>query len=549
MADTNTTNENEESPELEQHFLGLLAEFEGPDQLVEGCDKARRAGYKKMDAFSPFPIHGIDDAIGIKKTKLPLMVFGVGMTACLIGIALQFYTNGYTQDSPVFPGYPFLISGKAMFSLPANIPVTFEVIVLLSAFTAFFGMWALNGLPKLSNPLFRNNNFRTATSHGFFLYIEKGDGSFNETSTESELQEWGADRVERIEAPEEELSVPSYFKLTGLIVAALILVPPVVIFRAQYTKNPLPRMHVNPDMDRQYRGETQDESPMIDGKPMFADKRVMRKDPVGTIARGELGKLIDHEFFHGVKAGSPISSQVALVSYVQDSSSQETAKSADGKMVEKELDWITEFPEQIAAKLQPGETGEEFYKRGKQRFDIYCSVCHGYAGYGDGHVSQRGMALNIQQKAEWVQAKSLYDPKVMANPVGRIFDTITNGRGAMGPYRSQITAEDRWAIVFFVKSLQMTRVGEKSDAPDARWQAWEQVSPEPATAEPAKAESGDAKESGKKPGTQSETNENKQANQETKGEQLVLQPNASALKAENETVIAKVIEPQRESAQ
>lgn len=549
MADTNTTNENEETPEPEQHFLGLLAEFEGPDQLVEGCDKARRAGYKKMDAFSPFPIHGIDDAIGIKKTKLPLMVFCVGMTACLIGLALQFYTNGYTQDSPVFPGYPFLISGKAMFSLPANIPVTFEVIVLLSAFTAFFGMWALNGLPKLSNPLFRNDNFRKATSHGFFLYVEKGDGSFNETSTESELQEWGANQVERIEAPEEELSVPSYFKLTGLIVAALILVPPVVIFRAQYTKNPLPRMHVNPDMDRQYRGETQDESPMIDGKPMFADKRVMRRDPAGTIARGELGKLIDHEFFHGVKAGSPISTQVALVSYVQDSSSeglssQEAAKSADGKMVEKELDWITEFPEQIKSKLQSGEIGEEFYQRGKQRFDIYCSVCHGYAGYGDGHVSQRGMALNIQQKAEWVQAKSLYDPKVMANPVGRIFDTITNGRGAMGPYRSQITAEDRWAIVFFVKSLQMTRLGEKTDAPDVRWQAWEQVSPEPTAAEDAN-ETEDASKSD----SPSESNDNKQASQETKGEQLVLQPNASALKAKHETVIAKVIEPQRESAQ
>ena len=523
MADTNTPSENSSEPE--QHFLGLLAEFDGPDQLVDGCDQARRAGYRKMDAFSPFPVHGIDDAIGIKKTKLPLMVFGVGMTACLIGLALQFYTNGYTQDSPVFPGYPFLISGKAMFSLPANIPVTFEVIVLLSAFTAFFGMWALNGLPRFSNPLFRNDNFRKATSHGFFLYIEKGDGSFSESSTESELKEWGANHVERIAAPEEELSVPSYFKLTGLIVAALVLVPPVVIFRAQYTKNPLPRMHVNPDMDRQYRGETQDESPMIDGKPMFADMRVMRIDPTGTIARGELGKLVDNEFFHGVKAGSPLSNPVALVSYRQNSN-QESAT----KPTEKELDWITEFPDQIAAKITPGDTGTEFYNRGKQRFDIYCSVCHGYAGYGDGHVSQRGMALNIQQKAEWVQAKSLCDPEVMADPVGRIFDTITNGRGAMGPYRSQITAEDRWAIVFFVKSMQMSHLGEKSDAPDERWQNWDQVNPTESAGGNAGEPTDVKTKDGQPKKDPSKSNENKQANQEANREQLVLQSNASALK-------------------
>lgn len=264
---------------------------------------------------------------------------------------------------------------------------------------------------------------------------------------------------------------------------------------------------------------------MIDGKPMFADMRVMRIDPTGTIARGELGKLVDNEFFHGVKAGSPLSNPVALVSYRQNSN-QESAT----KPTEKELDWITEFPDQIAAKITPGDTGTEFYNRGKQRFDIYCSVCHGYAGYGDGHVSQRGMALNIQQKAEWVQAKSLYDRKVMANPVGRIFDTITNGRGAMGPYRSQITAEDRWAIVFFVKSMQMSHLGEKSDAPDERWQNWDQVNPTESAGGNAGEPTDVKTKDGQPKKDPSKSNENKQANQEANREQLVLQSNASALK-------------------
>ena len=88
------------------------------------------------------------------------------------------------------------------------------------------------------------------------------------------------------------------------------------------------------------------------------------------------------------------------------------------------------------------------------------------------------MALNKQQKAEWVQAKSMFDPKVMSQPVGRIFDTITNGRGAMAPYRSQIPAADRWAIIVFVKSMQISKTATEKDVPqDARLQRWEQVDP------------------------------------------------------------------------
>ncbi|MEC9092166.1 MAG: cytochrome c, partial [Planctomycetota bacterium] len=150
--------------------------------------------------------------------------------------------------------------------------------------------------------------------------------------------------------------------------------------------------------------------------------------------------------------------------------------------VEPELDWVSQFPEQIREKLGSEKEGLHLYARGKRQFDIYCSVCHGYAGYGDGLVSNRGMALNLQQKAEWVKAKSLFDSKVLEQPVGRIFDTVTNGRGAMGPYRSQITAEDRWAIIFFVKALQNARQGKASDVPeDVRLQSWEQVNPEPVT--------------------------------------------------------------------
>ena len=115
---------------------------------------------------------------------------------------------------------------------------------------------------------------------------------------------------------------------------------------------------------------------------------------------------------------------------------------------------MTEFPEDI-------EINETTLARGQQRFNIYCSVCHGYAGNGDGLVNQRAEALGASGKAQWTAAKSLHDPTVKdpeKNPVGRIFDTITNGRTTMGPYGDQIPVEDRWLIVAYVKALQETGI-------------------------------------------------------------------------------------------
>ena len=120
------TNENTND---DQRFVGLLAQFEDPKSLVAACDQARQAGYKKMDAYSPFPIHGIDPAIGIKRTILPFIVLAIGLGACGVGLALQYYTNNDVSTFGMFPGYEFKISGKPYFSLPANIPVTFEIIV------------------------------------------------------------------------------------------------------------------------------------------------------------------------------------------------------------------------------------------------------------------------------------------------------------------------------------------------------------------------------------------------------------------------------------
>lgn len=127
----------------------------------------------------------------------------------------------------------------------------------------------------------------------------------------------------------------------------------------------------------------------------------------------------------------------------------------DAEAAGENLDqWITGFPHGF-------EVNEQTIARGQQRFNIYCSVCHGYAGHGDGLVNERAMALAANGQAAWTSAKSLHDPEVKdaaKNPTGRIFDTISNGRNTMGPYRDQISVEDRWAIVAYVKTLQETGI-------------------------------------------------------------------------------------------
>jgi mono/diheme cytochrome c family protein len=438
----------ETEPEI--RFLGYLAEFDTTSKLLAACRQIRQAGYKKTDAYTPFPVHGIDEAMGIKRTKLPFMVLGVGLVACVIGLGLQWYVNGPTEDVWPFPGYTFRISGKPTWSLPANIPVTFEIIVLLSAFATFFGMWTFNKLPQLSNPLFRLDRFKRATSDRFFLMVESNDPIFDETQTREQLEQAGALIVERVDHDMSDAKLPAFIKPLTWCLVCLAFLPPALIYRARGLTNPEPRLHAVPDMDWQDKSKSQTLSPLREvatSTPtfLFADGRVMRPDVEGSVAWGELNT--DDRFFRGYEPGSKPPADAA----------------PDANGVKPEPKWLTSFPDEV-------EVGEALFERGQERYNIYCAVCHGYSGYGDGLVTRRALNLNVQGKAAWTQTKSLHDPAVVDQPIGRLYDTITNGRNSMGPYRAQIPEADRWAIVFYLKALQATnevRVGGAAAGADA----------------------------------------------------------------------------------
>jgi hypothetical protein len=152
-------------------IYGLLAEFETPQQLLEAAQRTYDAGFRKIDAYSPLPIHGLDEAVGFHGTILPAIVFTGGLLGGLTGFGMQWYANVIS--------YPLNVGGKPYNSWPHFIPITFELTVLGAALCAVFGMFALNGLPRPYHPVFNVPRFALASEDRFFLVVKAKDKNFD----------------------------------------------------------------------------------------------------------------------------------------------------------------------------------------------------------------------------------------------------------------------------------------------------------------------------------------------------------------------------------
>jgi hypothetical protein len=156
-------------------IYGLLAEFDNPTDLVNAARQAHAAGYRKMDAYTPFPIEELNEALGLGRTWVPAIVLLGGITGALLGYFLQYYISVID--------YPLNIGGRPLHSWPAFIVVTFELTILCAGLFAVLGMLALNGLPMPYHPVFNAPRFALATRDRFFLCIEAGDSMFNRDET------------------------------------------------------------------------------------------------------------------------------------------------------------------------------------------------------------------------------------------------------------------------------------------------------------------------------------------------------------------------------
>jgi mono/diheme cytochrome c family protein len=404
------------NPVQAEPLHGLVVEFDSPGALVTAAERVRDAGYTRWDTYSPFPVHGIDQAMGIRPTRLPWIVFVLGVCGFFGGLLLQWWTNatdarqfGFVPTH--FQGYAFIISGKPAFSLPANIPVIFETTVLLSALAAVFGMLAMNNLPHHSHALFSLPRFRRVTADRFFLGVEAADPRFDLATTGELLAALGGAAVERVTEPPPSSHLPRAITLGLVIAACLAILPVLYVARARVAQSPQPRLHIVQDMDNQERYKAQQ------AHPLFADGRELRPQVEGTIARGDLPR--SPAFATGQENGQ----------------------------------FVTKFPAEVQVTLP-------LLQRGQQRFNIYCAPCHGLGGAGDGIVGQRALAL---ETPGWTQPASLLDQTARDRPNGHIFNTITNGIRTMPPYGDQIPEADRWAIVAYVRALQRSQNARLDD--------------------------------------------------------------------------------------
>jgi hypothetical protein len=161
-------------------LYGLMAEFDDPNALVAATRRAHDEGYRRMDAYSPFPIEELHEALGSHHSRLPLIVLIGGLCGCIGGYALQYWVSAIA--------YPVNVGGRPFHSWPAFIPVTFECTILVAALSAVLGMLALNGLPMPYHPVFNVPRFALASRNRFFLCIESKDKKFDLEETRRFLE-------------------------------------------------------------------------------------------------------------------------------------------------------------------------------------------------------------------------------------------------------------------------------------------------------------------------------------------------------------------------
>ncbi|MGH9901518.1 MAG: DUF3341 domain-containing protein [Pyrinomonadaceae bacterium] len=172
-------------------IYGLMAEFDNPTAVVAAAERVYAEGYRRIDAFSPYPIEALSEAVGVHSTKMPLLVLIGGILGGLGGYSLQYYVHVID--------YPLNVGGKPFHSWPAFIPVTFELTILGAALAAVFGMLALNGLPEPYHPVFNAPNFALASRDRFFLLVEATDPRFDHEATRGFLQSLGSREVTDVE--------------------------------------------------------------------------------------------------------------------------------------------------------------------------------------------------------------------------------------------------------------------------------------------------------------------------------------------------------------
>jgi len=372
----------------EPKLHSLAALFNTPDEIIHAAEKVSGTGYEKFDVHTPYPLHGMDKAMKLKPSKLGYITLAFGLSGAACALLLMYWTMSVD--------YPLIISGKPFFALPAFIPITFELTVLLATLSTIIAMLTFFfKFPDNANPLHDTAYMKAVSSDKYGICIYADDKMFNLTETKELLSSLHAFSVSEIYFPAEE----KYPVLQPKFLIFLVIIALVTSSATYLTLNKA--LYVVPFdwMMKQAKLIPQSQS------DTFADKYGMRKPVEGTVARN-------------------------FVPYEYKDQLQQPEKPLENPLL----------PTKEALEL------------GKKKFLTFCSPCHGNYAEGDSRLN-----------GQFPNPPTLHSNKVRNWKDGNIYHVITNGQNIMPSYASQVTREERWAIIHYIRVLQKAKNASEAE--------------------------------------------------------------------------------------
>lgn len=375
----------------EKTLYSYSALFDTPNQIIKAAKKVAEKGYTKFDVNTPYPVHGMDEAMKLKPSKIGFVTLFFGLSGAILAILMTGWMMGID--------YPIVIGGKPFFPFPAFIPITFEITVLLATVSTVGALiFFFFKLPNNKHPLHDTNYMKSVSSDKYGINIEASDPKFDLAEIKNLFIELGAKNVEPIYFDTEELSFKPKItdsKFLGLLAVTAIIVS----FLTYVTLNKL--MYITPFswMMEQNKVVPQHSS------TIFENGSGMLNPVKGTIARG----FLPYQYY-------------------------KNPESAGSQLV------------------NPLIPSEENIALGRKKYDIYCSPCHGYLGEGDSRL-----------RGNFPNPPSLHSDKVRNWSDGRIYHVIVEGQNVMPSYSYQLSREERWAVINYVRVLQRSLNAKESD--------------------------------------------------------------------------------------
>ncbi|MDQ3019847.1 MAG: DUF3341 domain-containing protein [Bacteroidota bacterium] len=387
-------NSKDDTEPRSKKLFGLAALYNTPNEIIEAAATVAGKGYEKFDVYTPYPLHGMDDAMGMGRPKVGYVSFALGITGTCLALLMIGWMSGIN--------YQNIVGGKPFFALPSAIPITFETTVLLTGIATVLGMLILfNKLPKINSPLNDTDFMRNVSSDKYGIVIRSDDDKFSDADVKNLYLSTGAYDVQNIYYRESNLTKKTPIfekKFIGAIIATGIITAVVTYFTVNFVLYDVVPFDW---MWKQARIDSQSPS------NFFPNKSGMRNPVNGTVARG----FLPYEY-----KGMPDSSVKLLAN--------------------------------------PLAVSKKVLERGQERFNIYCSPCHGYFGEGDGRL-----------KGLFPKPPTFHSVKVNDWSDGNIYHVITNGQNVMPSYAEQVSRDDRWAIIHYIRALQKAKNATDQEMP------------------------------------------------------------------------------------